>query len=321
MANTPTVYVICDANCKFEGMTKEQIYAAILQAVNEGTIGDIDSGFVQTIKTINGIGLKFFLGTQAEYEALTDEEKENLFAIITNDTTKEGIIKAITDLQNELNEIKVKISNNDLKAKIAEKIEIKNVSSTDDIDYLSQRCPNSYFVLNVTDNIDFYFESIGYDDGHDIDYTFTVPRGALGLLWTKENTAYYALFVHGTNNIYTIEYAGGGWDFTNFKFEDWAAEKAKKFNAPELSTSSKLPSKGYYNITYLMDDEYYSTGVFYWDGVTELFLPTIMSRSINTSLYMQQYVPVIKSGGSFVLETADGGGEYPAKEIYISKVW
>lgn len=106
MAETPTVYVICDANCKFEGMTKEQIYAAILQAVNEGTISNIDSGFVQTIKTINGKSLKFFVGTQAEYEELTDDDKENLFAIITNDTIREGIIQAITDLQTELDELK-----------------------------------------------------------------------------------------------------------------------------------------------------------------------------------------------------------------------
>ena len=43
------------------------------------------------ITTINGIALKFFVGTQAEYEALNDGQKQNLFAIITDDTTKERI--------------------------------------------------------------------------------------------------------------------------------------------------------------------------------------------------------------------------------------
>lgn len=99
MATTPTVYVICDQNCKFEGMTKEQILTAIMQAVNEGTIGNIDAGFITTIKTINGRPLKFFAGEQAEFDALTDEEKNDLFAIITNDVTKEGIIAAIEELQ------------------------------------------------------------------------------------------------------------------------------------------------------------------------------------------------------------------------------
>lgn len=101
---TPKVYVICDANCKFEGMTKEQILAAIVQAVNEGTIGDIDTGFITTIKTINGLPLRFFVGEQSAYEALTEEEKNNLFAIITNDTTKAGIAEAIKTLQDDLKE-------------------------------------------------------------------------------------------------------------------------------------------------------------------------------------------------------------------------
>ncbi len=95
-------YVVCDMGCKFESMTKEQILTAITQAVNEGTISDIDTGFVQTIKTINGKGLKFFVGTQSEYEGLTAEEKENLFAIITNDTTKDALFNALEEMQKEV---------------------------------------------------------------------------------------------------------------------------------------------------------------------------------------------------------------------------
>lgn len=146
MANTPKVYVICDANCKFEGMTKEQIYAAILQAVNEGTIGDIDSGFVQTIKTINGIGLKFFLGTQAEYEALTDEEKENLFAIITNDTTKEGIIKAITELQINLNDLNKNL--NDLNENLLNgDFKVKKSENADNATYAGSAEESGYLAI------------------------------------------------------------------------------------------------------------------------------------------------------------------------------
>ena len=99
MAATPKVYVICDQNCKFEGMTKEQILTAIAQAVETGTIGDLDTGFITTIKTINGTPLKFFVGEQAAYDALTEEEKNNLFAIITNDTTKEGLLTDIEQLK------------------------------------------------------------------------------------------------------------------------------------------------------------------------------------------------------------------------------
>lgn len=106
MANTPTVYVFCNNNCKYEGLTKEQILTAITQAINEGTIGDIDTGFVTTIKTINGSPLKFFVGTQDEYEALTDEQREGLYAIITNDPTAENLANALVALERELDSYK-----------------------------------------------------------------------------------------------------------------------------------------------------------------------------------------------------------------------
>lgn len=105
------VYVLCGENCKYEGMTKEQILTAITQAVNEGTIGDIDTGFITTIKTITGTPLKFFVGDQATYDALPDEQKINLYAIITNDTTKEGILKALE----ELYEFKEYVNNSKMK--------------------------------------------------------------------------------------------------------------------------------------------------------------------------------------------------------------
>lgn len=96
---TPKVYVICDQNCKFEGMTKEQILTAIVQAVEGGEIKDIDAGFIQTVKTINGISLRFFVGEKSAYDALSAEERENLFAIITNDTTKADLLAEIEALK------------------------------------------------------------------------------------------------------------------------------------------------------------------------------------------------------------------------------
>ena len=99
MADTPKVYVLCDQNCKYEGLTKEQIYAAIMQAVESGNIGNVDTGFITTIKTINGTGLKFFVGEQHEYDALSASAKEGLFAIITNDTTKDTITKMLEELE------------------------------------------------------------------------------------------------------------------------------------------------------------------------------------------------------------------------------
>ena len=147
MAGTPTVYVICDQNCKFEGMTKEQIYAAIMQAVNGGTIGDIDAGFITTIKTINGLPLKFFVGEQAAYDALSDEEKENLFALITNDTTKEGITAAIGKLETDFGGLVEKLISGEFvvkNAKTAENLkELYFNSSADDINIYSSPDKNT----------------------------------------------------------------------------------------------------------------------------------------------------------------------------------
>lgn len=92
---TPKVYVICDQNCKFESMTKEQILSAIIQAVEGGTIGDVDAGFITSVKTINGQTLRFFYGDQSAYNALSAEDKENLCAVITNDAQLNGILEEL----------------------------------------------------------------------------------------------------------------------------------------------------------------------------------------------------------------------------------
>lgn len=49
------------------------------------------------VLTTTGSELRFFVGTQAEYDALTDTS--NLFAIITDDTTKDGLLADIRTLK------------------------------------------------------------------------------------------------------------------------------------------------------------------------------------------------------------------------------
>lgn len=100
-------YCYCENNCKYETLSKEEILAAIANAIETGTVGDCDTGFITTIKTINGQPLKFFVGTQSEYAALTVSQKQNLFAIITDDTTKEGILAAINELAEDVEALKI----------------------------------------------------------------------------------------------------------------------------------------------------------------------------------------------------------------------
>lgn len=92
-----TVYVFDEKSCKLEGMTKEQIIAAIAEATGE-TPQSIDTAFITMIKESNRQhSLHIWRGTQAEYNALTTIDADT-FYIITDDST-------IDDLRAELEEL------------------------------------------------------------------------------------------------------------------------------------------------------------------------------------------------------------------------
>lgn len=214
MANTPTVYVLCDANCKWEGMTKEQILTAIAQAVETGTISDIDTGFVQTIKTINGHPLKFFVGEQSEYEALTAEDKQDLFAIITNDTNKEGIINAITALTTEVTEVHNGLLDGSFIVKNAENAEIvkalsspiktceKNIAYGDDKIPLEFERGKTYAVCIE----DIYVSTHTYGT-----VIVTIPKDGYTLV--ESSAAYTRHTISGVSKVYPtfLRLIVGGW--------------------------------------------------------------------------------------------------------------
>ena len=57
------------------------------------------------VKTVNDTLLKFFVGTQSEYDVLTDEQKQNLFALITDDMSKEQFDAIIEKVNKDIGEI------------------------------------------------------------------------------------------------------------------------------------------------------------------------------------------------------------------------
>lgn len=138
-------YCLCDLGCKFETMTKEQILVAIEQAVNEGKITNIDTGFVTKLKELNKGGyVTVWRGTTAEYNALTEKD-ENCIYIKTDDTRLENIEKAILKLREETNarfEDERENINTELEALDASKIPYEYVNLTDtdtDIDQLIEQ--------------------------------------------------------------------------------------------------------------------------------------------------------------------------------------
>ncbi len=104
-------YVHSDDNCKFESMTKEQILAAIVQAVEGHSISDVDTGFVQVLKEQNhGAGLKFWIGSTAEYNALQSIDQD-CFYILTDDTELDDMEADIESFRAELTDMGTTVSN------------------------------------------------------------------------------------------------------------------------------------------------------------------------------------------------------------------
>lgn len=95
-------YCICEDNCKFETMTKEQIIAFVANAIATGSVGDCDTGFVTRLKETNSGGyVTLWVGTRAQYEKI-EEEVPNCIYIITDDTTTEDIWNTFATMQKDI---------------------------------------------------------------------------------------------------------------------------------------------------------------------------------------------------------------------------
>lgn len=98
MSDGKKYYCFCSSNCKYETMTKEQILAAIAQAITTGKVGECDTGFVTKVKETNGGGyVTLWVGTQAQYNAL-DRVENNCLHIITDDTSADDLLATVKQM-------------------------------------------------------------------------------------------------------------------------------------------------------------------------------------------------------------------------------
>ena len=101
MADSSKHYVLRGDKSLAEGMTKEQILTAIEQAIDQGEITDVDTGFVTSLKEANkSTALKFWVGTQAQYNAISTPEK-NMLYFITDDPTIEEIDEQFSNIDEQ----------------------------------------------------------------------------------------------------------------------------------------------------------------------------------------------------------------------------
>ncbi len=102
-------FVLCENDCKFEGMTKEQVIAAIAEATGN-TASDCDSAFITKIKEFNRQkNLEFWVGTTAEYNALA-EKRDGCFYITTDETFADDVNAAIAELRLEIADLQTAIA-------------------------------------------------------------------------------------------------------------------------------------------------------------------------------------------------------------------
>lgn len=95
------------------------------------------NGIVIGVKTINDTILKFFVGTQEEYDALTTDQKENLFALITDDKTKDGILTEIENLNNGL-------TSGSIVVKKARQLDVVDLTTVESPDLNNYKTPGWY---------------------------------------------------------------------------------------------------------------------------------------------------------------------------------
>lgn len=84
-------------------LTREEIITLVTNIIETGTTGDIDTGFVTTVKEQNNHrGLKFWVGTKAEYDAILEHDTYT-FYIITDDDSGD-VDEKLAELKTELEE-------------------------------------------------------------------------------------------------------------------------------------------------------------------------------------------------------------------------
>lgn len=98
-----TYYVMCEDNCRFESMTKEQIIAAIAEATGN-TPTHVDDAFITKLKEMNSNqNFSVWIGTTAEYNAIPAAERvQNRLYILTDEDVIDSAIDSLSAAIDEI---------------------------------------------------------------------------------------------------------------------------------------------------------------------------------------------------------------------------
>ena len=125
------VYALDEGGNRIETLSAEQILEAIETAIKTGEIPAELQTFIDTIREQNkGAGLKFWLGTQAEFLAL-ESTSEDVIYFINDSTNLRDVADALTKLSEQLKDGSFKVKKAeaaDSAANVSEKINSKAVT-------------------------------------------------------------------------------------------------------------------------------------------------------------------------------------------------
>lgn len=82
MSEQRNVWGFCDDNCKFLVYTREEVLSLLQQAINDGTLLNIDPTYAAIKAIVDGNGgdnITFWTGTEAEFNALDPKPSVSYF--------------------------------------------------------------------------------------------------------------------------------------------------------------------------------------------------------------------------------------------------
>ena len=234
----------------FEGMTKEQIYELIAEMTGE-TVQDIDQAFITKLKEINkGNSIRLWVGTSAEYNALTVREDDVLY-ICTDDSFVADTNMSIVALW--------------------EKIE----SNYDSVEQRLDEQDTSFeeFKEEVNDTLEafgsamvFRTSSHAFPDGNETRYT--VPSIGIGemmiLSWSTPNDSSFAPFALPSSGRYLVcTYASNYWQpyYNDSDSNGWTRQTNFRSNMTIVDGGTEIGGTNNDDYPQYAKSAYYGNGI------------------------------------------------------------
>lgn len=278
----------------------------VTKAMLSELVSNIDS--LGTITTVNGIKLRFFVGTKAAYDALPEKDKTNVFAVMTDDKSKEvfdSMVKNVTDILNGT--IAVEKSNS---------VVTKIIHTSDELMQIVTTPNQSVFFALPTEHEIYLVDNYGEDNASNVLRLAGAARGWLAgandymLVSFSPNIAngFYFCYYNSNTKHWTYNLQIGSQDSTRFaKYIDYAyTDTQKNTYYDDISEGHicdiELESESLYNVVVNVSNtsyEYFVTVLIDTRFKNEVFIPTSSSSGFYLSYYPDSGLDLYTTGGDY----------------------